>query len=107
MLMEIAPTLGTALLGVTALFLVGKVALSWVFDLVMSTRSHDAFVALCLLTVCGTSVVTTSIGLSDTLGAFLAGVLLAETNFRSQVGFASNPPSHQNHTHTKNDHRIL
>jgi len=85
MLMEIAPTLGTALLGVTALFLVGKVALSWVFDLVMSTRSHDAFVALCLLTVCGTSVVTTSIGLSDTLGAFLAGVLLAETNFRSQV----------------------
>eukprot|EP00240_Pyramimonas_obovata_P000968 CAMPEP_0118921988 /NCGR_PEP_ID=MMETSP1169-20130426/1082_1 /TAXON_ID=36882 /ORGANISM="Pyramimonas obovata, Strain CCMP722" /LENGTH=539 /DNA_ID=CAMNT_0006862801 /DNA_START=269 /DNA_END=1884 /DNA_ORIENTATION=- len=85
MLLELAPTLGTAMAGLTALLLVGRVGLKWAFDVVMSTRSHDAFVALCLLTVCGTSVVTTSIGLSDTLGAFLAGVLLAETNFRSQV----------------------
>lgn len=33
----------------------------------------------------GTSLLTQRLGFSDTLGAFLAGVLLAETNYRSQA----------------------
>lgn len=41
--------------------------------------------SLCLLTVAGTSFITDKIGFSDTLGAFLAGVLLAESNYRQQV----------------------
>ena len=32
------------------------------------------------------------LGFSDTLGAFAAGVLLSETNFRTQVGLTSNAP---------------
>jgi hypothetical protein len=42
-------------------------------------------VALCLLTVVGTSLMTAELGMSDTLGAFIAGVLLSETSFRTQV----------------------
>lgn len=52
---------------------------------VAESRSNDAFVALCLLTVGGSSLLTKQLGLSDTLGAFIAGVLLAETSFRTQV----------------------
>jgi Kef-type K+ transport system membrane component KefB len=43
------------------------------------------FVALCLLVVLGTGALTDAVGLSSTLGAFIAGTLLAETNFRTQI----------------------
>ncbi|MED6168897.1 K(+) efflux antiporter 3, chloroplastic [Stylosanthes scabra] len=54
-------------------------------QVVADARSSEAFVALCLLTIAGTSLVTQHLGFSDTLGAFLAGALLAETNFRTQI----------------------
>jgi Kef-type K+ transport system membrane component KefB len=55
--------------------------------MVADSRSSEAFVAACLLTVGGSSLLTKQLGLSDTLGAFVAGVLLAETSFRTQVGW--------------------
>lgn len=54
-------------------------------QMVANSRSSEAFVAACLLTVGGSSLLTKQLGLSDTLGAFVAGVLLAETSFRTQV----------------------
>ncbi|GBG71072.1 hypothetical protein CBR_g8371 [Chara braunii] len=86
---ELFLTLGVAslkgLLGLGLLLLGGKLILRRVFELVASSRSPEAFVALCLLTVTGTSLITQRLGFSDTLGAFLAGALLAGTNFRTQV----------------------
>ena len=57
--------------------------------MVAEARSDETFVALCLLTVTGASLLTQKLGFSDTAGAFAAGVLLSETNFRSQVGVAN------------------
>ncbi|VFQ68415.1 unnamed protein product [Cuscuta campestris] len=74
-----------ALGGLGLLSLSGKYILRRVFEIVAETRSSEAFVALCLLTVAGTSLLTQQLGFSDTLGAFLAGALLAETNFRTQI----------------------
>ncbi|CAN1284612.1 K(+) efflux antiporter 3, chloroplastic [Linum perenne] len=74
-----------ALLGLGLLSLAGKFGLRRVFEVVAEARSSEAFVALCLLTVAGTSLITQKLGFSDTLGAFLAGALLAETNFRTQI----------------------
>ncbi|CAK9145020.1 unnamed protein product [Ilex paraguariensis] len=74
-----------ALGGLGLLSLGGKYLLRQVFEVVAETRSSEAFVALCLLTVAGTSLLTQKLGFSDTLGAFLAGALLAETNFRTQI----------------------
>lgn len=54
-------------------------------QMVANSRSSEAFVAACLLTVGGSSLLTKQMGLSDTLGAFVAGVLLSETSFRTQV----------------------
>ncbi|KAF8377432.1 hypothetical protein HHK36_030809 [Tetracentron sinense] len=74
-----------ALGGLGLLSLGGKFLLRRIFEVVAETRSSEAFVALCLLTVAGTSLLTQKLGFSDTLGAFLAGALLAETNFRTQI----------------------
>lgn len=74
-----------ALGGLGILSLGGKFLLRRIFEVVAEARSSEAFVALCLLTVAGTSLITQKLGFSDTLGAFLAGALLAETNFRTQI----------------------
>lgn len=52
---------------------------------VAEARSDETFVALCLLTVTGASLLTQKLGFSDTMGAFVAGVLLAETNYSTQA----------------------
>ncbi|KAF3771537.1 K(+) efflux antiporter 3 [Nymphaea thermarum] len=74
-----------ALGGLGLLSLGGKYLLRRIFEVVAESRSSEAFVAVCLLTVAGTSLLTQMLGFSDTLGAFLAGALLAETNFRTQI----------------------
>ena len=84
-LAELGPIAVKAVAGLGALLLGGRVILRRCFEVVAAARSQEAFVALCLLTVTGTSLLTQKLGFSDTLGAFLAGVLLAETNYRSQV----------------------
>jgi len=65
--------------------LIGKFALVPVFDFVSSVQNQEAFVALILSTVLGMSFLTEGLGLSNTLGAFLSGVLLADTRHRHHV----------------------
>ena len=74
-----------AAVALSIIFFMGKNALQPVFRFVARARSPEAFIAVILLTVLGTSSLTQMLGLSDTLGAFLAGVMLAETKFRHQV----------------------
>lgn len=71
--------------GVAAIVGIGRIAFKEMCELVASTRSKEAFVALVLLVAVGTSVLTKQLGLSDSLGAFVAGLLLAETNFKAQI----------------------
>lgn len=74
-----------AAVALSLIFFMGKNALQPIFRFVARARSPEAFIAVILLTVLGTSSLTQILGLSDTLGAFLAGVMLAETKFRHQV----------------------
>ena len=67
------------------ILLAGRVLLRRVFAAVAGARSSETFVALCLLVVLGTGALTDAAGLSSTLGAFIAGVLLAETNYRDRI----------------------
>ena len=85
LLASLAPTAAKTLLGLGALLLSGRFLLRRIFELVAEARSDETFVALCLLSVTGASLATQRLGFSDTLGAFSAGVLLAETNYRAQV----------------------
>ncbi|KVI10890.1 Cation/H+ exchanger, partial [Cynara cardunculus var. scolymus] len=58
-----------ALGGLGLLSLGGKFLLRRVFEVVAEARSSEAFVALCLLTVAGTSLITQKLGFSDTIEA--------------------------------------
>jgi K+:H+ antiporter len=81
--------LGSALLtAFVALFVIvvlGRVLLRPIYRVVASSKSPEAFIAMTLLVVLGTGWATMSAGLSMTLGAFLAGLLLAETEYRHQI----------------------
>jgi len=63
----------------------GRLILRRLFRLVARTQSRELFMATILFVVVGTSLLTHVAGLSMALGAFLAGLLLAETEFRRQV----------------------
>lgn len=76
---------GKAAVALGIIFLGGKTCLEPVFRFGASAKSPEAFVATILVTVLAMSTLTESLGLSDTLGAFLAGVLLAETKYRHQI----------------------
>jgi Kef-type K+ transport system membrane component KefB len=56
-----------ALGGLGLLSLGGKYLIRRIFEFVAESRSSEAFVALCLLTVSGTSLLTQWLGFSDTV----------------------------------------
>ncbi|ABE38971.1 cation:proton antiporter [Rhodopseudomonas pseudopalustris] len=81
--------LGMAMLqAVAAILLIvgfGRLVLRRMFRLVARTHNRELFMATILFVVVGTSLLTHVAGLSMALGAFLAGLVLAETEFRRQV----------------------
>ena len=74
-----------ALAVVAALVAFGRLFLRPFFHQVALTRSTEFFMAACLLVVIGAAVVSAAAGLSMAIGAFIAGLLLAETEYRREV----------------------
>jgi Kef-type K+ transport system membrane component KefB len=74
-----------AIVAVFAMGALGKSVLDPVFYFVAKSSSQEAFLSIIMTTVLLMSFVTKGIGLSDTLGAFLAGLLLSETRYKYQV----------------------
>ena len=64
---------------------VGRYVLNRLYHLLALTQVREAMTAAALLTVAAVSLLMTEIGLSASLGAFLAGVLLADSRFRHQL----------------------
>ena len=85
----LASALGSALvkagMALTSIAFAGRVLLNPLFKIVAQSKSQEAFLGVVLLTVLSMSFMTEGLGLSNTLGAFLAGVLLSETNYRYQI----------------------
>jgi len=74
-----------ASIALSTIAFIGRFILNRIFFVVARSKSQEAFLSLILLTVTGMSILTEGLGLSNTLGAFLAGVLLSETKYRYQV----------------------
>lgn len=72
-------------LAIFIIFLIGRFLLRRVFRLAASVGGRDFLMALTLLTVLGAAVIMANAGLSMALGAFLAGLLLGETEFKHQT----------------------
>ena len=70
---------------------VGRLVLRPLFQLVAAADSTELFMAACLLVVISTAVAAAYAGLSMALGAFIAGLLLAETEFRRAIELAIDP----------------
>jgi monovalent cation:H+ antiporter-2, CPA2 family len=69
----------------------GKFALPLVVDKVVKANSQEALVGLVVLVVLGMSFLTEGLGLSNTLGAFLAGVMLAENPHVHKIEHEASP----------------
>jgi len=64
---------------------VGRYVLDGVIRIVARTRVKEAMTACALLTVVGVTLVMEQAGLSASLGAFIAGVLLADSDYRHEI----------------------
>ncbi|XP_010456257.1 PREDICTED: K(+) efflux antiporter 2, chloroplastic-like [Camelina sativa] len=85
----IAEALGLAAIkaavAITAIIAGGRLLLRPIYKQIAENRNAEIFSANTLLVILGTSLLTARAGLSMALGAFLAGLLLAETEFSLQV----------------------
>ncbi|MFN3608501.1 MAG: cation:proton antiporter, partial [Hyphomonas sp.] len=73
------------LIAIAVIWALGKFVLGRVFRLAAASGGRDFLMALTLLTVVGAAAITYSAGLSVALGAFLAGLLVGETEFKHQT----------------------
>lgn len=80
-----------ALAGLLLVVLGGRLVLRPLFHHVAAAGSTEFFMAACLLVIIGTGVLTAATGLSMGLGAFIAGVLLAETEYRREIEVTIDP----------------
>ena len=78
-------------LTVVALYLIGRRVVRPLFHQIAADRQADTFTALTLLTTLGVAALTYSAGLSMALGALLAGLIIAETEFRHEVEITIEP----------------
>ncbi len=90
-LVRLGLTLLPAVIGMALLIVGGRLLLRPMMRSVARGKSQELFFAACLLVVIASGVAAQLAGLSMALGAFVAGVLLAETEFRKQVEVAVEP----------------
>ncbi len=70
---------------IVVLLVLGRVALPRLFSQAARTKSPELFLAASLLVVIGASLATAATGLSPIVGALIAGLLIAETEYHTEV----------------------
>ena len=90
----VGPLVGTLLLGgavALGLLFGGRLLLPSLFAQAARTKNPEVFLAACLLVVIVASLVTSAIGFSAVLGALIAGIVIAETEYRGEVEVITAP----------------
>src|SRR4051794_1136795 len=86
--------LGTILIGggtAVAMLFLGRWLLPPLFAQAARTKSPELLLSACLLVVIVASLVTSAIGFSAVLGALIAGIVIAETDYRGEVEVITAP----------------
>ncbi|MEA3053877.1 MAG: monovalent cation:H+ antiporter-2, family [Sphingomonadales bacterium] len=86
--------ISTLLIGaavVVGMLVLGRLLLPRLFAQAARTKSPELFLAASLLVVIVASLATTAAGLSPLMGALLAGILIAETDYHSEVEVITAP----------------
>ncbi|MDB5698742.1 MAG: sodium:proton exchanger [Alphaproteobacteria bacterium] len=84
----------TVLLGsavIAAMLVLGRIFLPGMFAQAARTKSPELFFAASLVVVIMASLATAAVGLSPIMGALIAGILIAETDYRSEVEVITAP----------------
>jgi CPA2 family monovalent cation:H+ antiporter-2 len=84
-------TLWTGALVIIALLVIGRFALPRLFAQAARAKNPELFLAASLLVVIGASLATAATGLSPIVGALIAGLLIAETEFHAEVEQITEP----------------
>lgn len=82
---EVARVLGWGIATIIAMLLLGRRALPRLFAQAARTKSPELFLAVSLLVVILASIATSAVGLSPIVGALVAGILIAETEYHGEV----------------------
>ena len=77
--------IGVTVLAIAAIIGLGRFVSAPVFRFIAETRTRELFTAFALLIVVAIAVAMSAIGLSAALGTFLAGVVLADSEFRHEI----------------------
>jgi monovalent cation:proton antiporter-2 (CPA2) family protein len=85
LLLQLAKALGLAAVVIAAILVAGRLLLSPIFRMAGSTRSPEIFMASAMLVIVATGMATAAAGLSVALGAFLAGLLFSDTEYRHEL----------------------
>jgi len=83
--MELAQTLGYGALVVAVLMVFGRYMLPHLFAQAARTKSPELFLSASLLVVIVAALATAGVGLSPIVGALIAGLLIAETEYHTEV----------------------
>lgn len=87
----IIQTLWQGGLVIAVLLIVGRLALPRLFAQAARTKNPELFLAASLLVVIGASLATALVGLSPIVGALIAGLLIAETEYHTEVELIMEP----------------
>jgi len=90
----VGPLFGTLLIGgvtAVAMLFLGRLLLPRLFAQAARTKNPELFLSACLLVVIVASLVTSAIGFSAVLGALIAGIVIAETEYRGEVELITAP----------------
>ncbi|HEX2147287.1 MAG TPA: monovalent cation:proton antiporter-2 (CPA2) family protein [Pseudorhizobium sp.] len=77
--------LALAIGAVAAMVLAGRYLLTPLFQIIARTGAREVMLAAALLIVLGSAAAMQAVGLSMAMGAFLAGVMLAESSYRHEL----------------------
>ena len=87
----LADTLLLGALVVLAMLVLGRLLLPRLFAQAARTKSPELFLSASLLVVIVASLATAAVGLSPIMGALIAGILIAETDYQSEVEVMTAP----------------
>jgi len=87
--LNIAHALGGALadaaVAMAIIFAIGRICIRPIYRMIAKSQSDVLFLSLTLIVVLGSAYITNHLGMSFALGAFVAGLLVAETEYRYRV----------------------
>lgn len=88
---SLAGSLVQAAIALVLIFITGRLLLRPLFSIIAKMESNEVFISTTLLIVLGAAFITEQFHLSLALGAFVAGLLVAETEYRHSVEHAVLP----------------